>query len=154
VTDFAKLEALTHVVIHHSATPRSTTFEQIEAGHRAKGWLACGYHVVILPDGTLRHGRRIPWQGAHAPDKLDPDDPRSPSFNRVALGVCLIGDNTRPGCVWTPDQIYAASKYLDALELVAPGLVILGHRDTGKATECPGIPLDRLLVMLGRGRKA
>lgn len=144
------LDGLTHVVIHHSATSRETTFEQIERGHLAKGWHAVGYHVLILPDGTLRHGRRLPQIGAHAPDPVRVDDPHSGSFNRVSLGVCLVGDNTQPGRTWTPEQIYTAQKYLDALQTVAPGLTILGHRDTGKSTLCPGVALPQLLRMLRR----
>jgi len=149
------LQGLTHVVIHHSAGPPSQTFEEIERFHTTptasggKGFLAIGYHVVILPDGRVRHGRRLPVQGAHAPNPVRKDVP-APSFNATSIGVCLIGDNTVPGREWTAEQVLSLRRYLDALDKVAPGLTLLGHRDTGKATECPGIDRGKLLSMLGR----
>lgn len=143
--EIPSLEQITHVVFHHSAGPRRQTFEQIERFHvkpkaeGGNGWLAIGYHIVILGDGTLRQGRRLPQQGAHAP-----------GYNTLALGVCLVGDNTKPGEEWSGEQIITARRYIDALDLVAPGLKIIGHRDTGKATACPGVDRASLLRMLGR----
>lgn len=142
------LEQLTHVVFHHSGAPRAQTFAQIERYHvtpesqGGRGWLAVGYHVVIEWDGTLHIGRPLPQQGAHAP---------ADRMNHRSVGVCLIGNNAAPGQVWTPEQLYSARKYLDALDRVAPALVIVGHRDVkGSNTTCPGVDLATLHRLLGR----
>jgi N-acetylmuramoyl-L-alanine amidase len=135
------LRSLTTVVVHHSAGPRGQSFEAIAAHHtapkpRGNGWAACGYHVVITADGALHYGRALPQMGAHCP-----------GLNYEAIGVCLVGDNTRTSERWTAEQILALRRYIAALRVVAPGLRIIGHRDA-KATLCPGISTERVLAML------
>lgn len=138
------LAAMTHLVVHHSAGPRSQTFEQIQHFHTTpenqggRGFRAIGYHALIFPDGKLRQGRPLPQQGAHAQ-----------GWNGVAIGLCLVGDNTRSGEEWTAEQLFTAKRYVDALDLVVPGLVIVPHRDVVH-TLCPGIDRGTLLRMLGR----
>lgn len=135
-----KLQSVDAVVIHHSATPRATTFESIRRAHLAKGWTDIGYHVVILGNGDLRVGRKLLDAGAHAPPR-----------NFETIGLCIVGDNTTPGEEWTPDQIETAKQYLNAVALVFPGIEVTGHRDvrTGH-TACPGLDRERLLNLLGR----
>jgi hypothetical protein len=134
------LKAVKSVVVHHSATPQGTTFESIRRGHLAKGWSDIGYHAVILSNGDLRTGRRLPLAGAHAPPR-----------NFESIGLCIVGDNTRPDEIWTPDQLETAKQYLNALGLVFPGIEVIGHRDVQAGhTACPGLDRERLLYLLGR----
>lgn len=135
-----KLQAVDAVVIHHSATPRSTTFESIRRAHLAKGWTDIGYHVVILGNGDLRVGRRLLTAGAHAPPR-----------NFETIGLCIIGDNTVDGEHWTDDQLETAKQYLNAVALVFPGIQVIGHREVRAGhTACPGLDRERLLNLLGR----
>jgi hypothetical protein len=134
------LRDLTAVVIHHSATPRSVTFEALRRGHLNRGWTDIGYHAVVLGNGDLRQGRPLPRAGAHAPP-----------LNFETLALCVVGDNTKPEHKWTAAQITTAKEYLDAVALLWPGLRVLGHRDARAGhTECPGFSLPVLLSVLGR----
>lgn len=125
-------------VLHHSASPRdATTLEDIDAWHRARGWNGVGYHFVLEGDGTLRHGRPVEEEGAHARGQ-----------NAHSLGVCLVGDNTRTGEGWSEAQWSALHGLLVALRTVWPGLRVVAHRDLA-ATACPG--LDVAGLGLGEG---
>lgn len=123
------------VVIHHSASPRTTTAEQIKEWHLARGWADIGYHFVIEGNGFLRHGRLLPQQGAHAS-----------SNNHDSIGVCIVGDNTKPEDTWTPAQLQAADKLFEALNVLWPGLRYHGHRDL-VGTECPGVEVRDIFTL-------
>ncbi len=137
MTAIGEIERL---VIHHSASPITTTFEEILAWHtkpkpEGNGWPAVGYHKVILYDGTVRIGRPIHVRGAHAPP------------NRGRIGVCLVGDNTKPGQGWTFEQIDALKREVEAWRVVVPGILVCGHRDIMRPgyTECPGLDVRDLV---------
>lgn len=135
-----KLAALRAIVVHHSATPRGATFAAIERGHTSapRHYAMIGYHAIVLGDGSLCEGRPLPLGGAHAPPR-----------NHDTLALCIVGDNTRPEHRWQQQQIDAAKRWLDAVDVLVPGLPIYGHRDI-KATLCPGIERDELLTLLRR----
>jgi len=125
------------IVIHHSASP-SGNMAVFDREHKAKGWDGVGYHFVIgngtgSGDGQIEVTPRWPIQkwGAHA---KTPDN----RFNDYGIGICLVGnfDQDRP----TPAQVRSLIKlttYLMKTYNIAPDCVI-GHRDTGRATDCPG----------------
>jgi N-acetylmuramoyl-L-alanine amidase len=125
------------IVIHHSATPTggAVAFDKM---HKSKGWDELGYHFVIgngtdTRDGQVEVGGRWPLQkwGAHA---KTPDN----RYNDFGIGVCLVGnfDLTRP----TDQQVRSLSKLVAFLMHTyhIPADRVVGHGDTGKATECPG----------------
>ncbi len=123
------------IVIHHSASRRDTTWiKQIDEWHRARGFAGCGYHYVIEGDGKVREGRRLPKTGAHAP----------PNSGRI--GICITGDNTKPGERWSGEQIISARLLVASLQIVWTGLRVEGHRDLMAPghTECPGIDVGQL----------
>ena len=136
-----RITRLDRVVIHHSATARDVTMESITRAHLARpGYIAIGYHVVILGDGTLAAGRPLPLEGAHAPP-----------WNRTSIGLCITGDNTRAGHAWSATQLGAARRWLAALELVLGRPVsVYGHRDVGHPTACPGVDRAALHALLER----
>lgn len=71
------------VILHCSATKDKGDLigaKQIDSWHRAKGWVAIGYHYVIRRSGVLELGRKEEDQGAH-----------TRGMNANSLGVCLIG---------------------------------------------------------------
>ena len=125
------------IVIHHSATPAggARAFDKM---HKAKGWDELGYHFVVgngtdTRDGQVEVGPRWPRQkwGAHA---KTPDN----RFNDFGIGICLVGnfDNTQP----TPEQMNSLSRLVAHLMRTyrIPADRVVGHGDTGRATECPG----------------
>ena len=125
------------IVIHHSATPTggAAAFDKM---HKSKGWDELGYHFVIgngtdTRDGQVEVGPRWPRQkwGAHA---KTPDN----RYNDFGIGVCLVGnfDMTRP----SDEQMRSLSKLVAFLMKTynIPASRVVGHSDTGRATDCPG----------------
>jgi len=117
------------IVIHHSASARDTTTRNmIRSWHKAKGWKDIGYHFVIEGDGSILLGRPLNKMGAHAK-----------GANRDSIGICLTGDNTKPGQKWNAAQRKACRQLVTALRLVMPHLTVHGHREVGTTvTTCPG----------------
>lgn len=125
------LTAVKYLVVHHSASRRDTTsVDDITKWHKDRGFSTCGYHFVVEASGAIRPGRSLTKQGAHAP-----------KVNALSWGVCVVGDNTKPDEKWNEAQEEALLNLVDAVELLVPGIVVLGHRDTGQATECPGVDI-------------
>jgi hypothetical protein len=131
-----KIGDVAYLVVHHSASPRSTTYQEIQDWHKGRGWKQIGYHLVIEEDGKLRHGRLLPRLGAHVKGR-----------NRRTIGVCLTGDNTKPGEGWTQNQIERLRELVEAAKVFWPILRVVGHREIVPpgATECPGVDVDDLL---------
>jgi hypothetical protein len=121
------------LIVHHSASPLSTTLEDIRGWHLGRGWSDIGYHYVIEEDGKIRVGRPLWLTGAHCR-----------RHNSYTVGVCLVGDNTRPGEEWTNAQIKSLKTLANAFNLVLPEMDAVGHRDK-TATLCPGLDIKELL---------
>lgn len=128
------------LVVHHSASPLSTTFEDIVAWHtkpkpEGRGWDAIGYHWIILADGSYRVGRPFNFRGAHAPP------------NRGRLGICVVGNNTVDGDGWTFEQIATLRRMVVAVRLLVPGVHVAGHRELMRPgyTECPGCDVVQII---------
>lgn len=127
------------LIVHHSATPRSATFEQLERGHRERGFEGIGYHLVILGDGSVRRGRDFEAIGAHAL-----------GANEDSLGICVVGDNTRPEHAWTEEQCRALRAVVATL-CAALGRAIPVHPHSGQGytrTACPGLSAAQLEKVL------
>jgi len=114
------------IVVHHSASPRSTMIEAIRKWHTDKGWDDVGYHYVIEEDGSRKIGRRLPTTGAHAPP------------NNGRIGICVTGDNTQPGHEWNYSQILGLEAVITHFLAVMPWLEVVRHSDV-KDTLCPGL---------------
>src|SRR5262245_30992536 len=128
------------LVIHHSASPRETTLEEIDAWHRARGLDGIGYHHVIGADGALRVGRPLARAGAHAA-----------GHNAHSIGLCVTGDNTREDRAWSQVQRDALALYVRWFRTFFPEAGVLGHRDCAAArTLCPGLAVGRILGERGR----
>lgn len=77
------MRKITHIVIHNSASNRSTTtINDIRRWHvEENGWKDIGYHRVIYISGEVLQGRPDAEIGAHAE-----------GFNAHSLGICLTGN--------------------------------------------------------------
>jgi len=113
------------IVVHCSDSPqgRGDDAETIHQWHLERGWSGCGYHCVILEDGTLQPGRPDYWQGSHVR-----------GHNKTSLGVCLIGMGGD-----------ATEAQLSSLKMLITGWChkfdnpeVLGHCDLDPHKTCPG----------------
>lgn len=146
-----------HTVIFPDHAPEAgdDVVRAICRGHQRRGFSDVGYHFLIDRFGTIYQGRAggilRPVVGAHAQ-----------GFNRSSVGIALIGnfDRTRPSTAaqqslekliaWLSDlhgiEPFAASDQVSTggtssgfPEGTAVSLpTVVGHRDTGKGTACPG----------------
>ena len=116
------------IVMHHSGSPMDrTTIHGIHEWHLQRGWLGCGYHYVIHPDGSIFQGRPVDTVGAHVR-----------SYNDISVGICVVGNfmHEYP----TTLQQEATGKllaYLVNKVLRGNTIAIKRHRDLA-ATLCPG----------------
>lgn len=98
-------------VIHHSATPPTTTIQSIKDYHvNTRKWRDIGYHWIIKADGQIVQGRT--GEGAHARGR-----------NHLT-GICLIGNDN-----FSPEQINSLTKLLKRLGITQ----IEPHHE-----QCPG----------------
>lgn len=125
------------IVIHHSATD-SGSAAQFDRAHRDKGWDELGYHFVIgngrgSRDGMVEVGPRWPRQkwGAHA---KTPDN----QYNDYGIGICLVGnfDNTRLTAAQEASLARLVAYLMRTYNI--PASRVIGHKDTGRSTDCPG----------------
>jgi hypothetical protein len=135
------LEAL---VVHHSGTGLHTSVESIRRYHLApppkgRGFPDIGYHYLIGNLGEIHPGRPPDEVGFHAA-----------GHNQRSLGLCVIGDNTRPEHSWSFAQLDRLAEFVRYFRLFYPQARVLGHRDLpGAATLCPGLDVRELLAKLG-----
>jgi N-acetylmuramoyl-L-alanine amidase len=128
---------ITHIVVHHSASPLTTTAADIDRWHRESPEIngPLGYHLVVEWNGDSVRGRPIHVVGAHCR-----------GHNATSLGICLVGNNTVNGDEWTRAQIKSLGLWHYHLSVLFPDAIWLGHRDMpGAATLCPGLDVRDLL---------
>lgn len=123
------------LIIHHSASPLNTTIQDIRKWHvEDNGWMDIGYHYVIHADGTTHIGRPIHEMGAHCL-----------GFNEDSIGICVVGDNTKPGANWTWHQMLELTVLCGAWRTLIPRIKIAGHKDYNPGTACPGVDIKDIL---------
>lgn len=126
---------ITHIAIHHSATPADVPPERIAAYHvysQTHQWPGMGYHFYIDPEGTIYYTQalnRISWH-VH-------------NNNSYTVGVCLAGNFN---LTIPPTPQLEATAWLVAWlmqELRIPPEQVLGHKEFPmNATACPGYQWD------------
>lgn len=126
------------VVIHHSASDRSTPQSMADYHVKNRGWDALGYHFVIgngvgYGDGRVFVGERWTKQmhGAHC---------KTPGnhYNEHGIGICLIGDLDAHGP--SPAQVESLARLVAFLQRqcgIGKSKVYTHGGITGK-TACPG----------------
>lgn len=122
------------LIVHHSASHLDTKIEDIRRWHLKRGFRDVGYHFVIEANPVRIAYGRDPWQvGAHAPP------------NTGRLGLCIVGDNTRPEHAWQDEQIHVAMALIESIRLVYPRLAVRSHSKVG-GTVCPGREISALVT--------
>jgi N-acetylmuramoyl-L-alanine amidase len=122
-------QATKRIVVHHSASGLSTTWQDIHSWHLANKWSGIGYHYVIYPDGTIYRGRPEAMKGAHAYQDAAHD------ANRDGIGICLVG-NFQIG-VPTTKQLDSLAWLIKDIQTRYPDIPVIGHKDV-MPTACPG----------------
>jgi hypothetical protein len=145
----------TAIIIHHTGS-EADSVKTIDSAHKKRGWDGIGYDIVITngfntvgdsyhrnEDGRIYLGRSFEKKGAHCP-VLDPEVPGA-SYNSTAFGISVVGPS--PMGQLTERQMRALILVVDYLVSqtgIRPSR-ILGHKETGEATLCPGnIPVDKI----------
>ena len=131
--------------------------EQISEWHKARGFAGytwayngktynIGYCWLILGDGTVVQCRPI--------DR--PPAANGRGLNAGTVAICVTGENEgllveglfkAPAGIqaWNDTQIHALREHYHATQLVLGPLELFGHRDLGRATECPGLNVRELI---------
>ena len=118
------------IVLHHTGNPTDDDLSaaEIDASHKAQGWMCIGYHYVVRKDGTVEVGRPHWTVGAHAYGE---------NSHTIGIHVCGNFEIGEP----TDAQIESTAMLLANL-CTDYGLPIdrdhiVGHREL-MATACPG----------------
>lgn len=131
---------VTHLCIHHSASPGGTLAE-ITKEHKARGWKDIAYHALAgngkgIKDGEIHPGRPESQDGAGVYGN-----------NKNKLHICLIGNfaSDHSGYTGEPSrkQLHALGHWLlvKGAQYNVPYTGIVGHREIalkGHGTLCPG----------------
>ncbi|GEM_PF-634363 len=125
--DTRPLSQITHISVHHSATPANISLDLIAKYHvETHGWPGIGYHFYIKPDGTIYQTNRLETVSYHTRNN-----------NSYTVGICVAGtfNETLP----TPAQMNSAAHLIAWLmeKLNIPLEHVKGHKEY-VSTQCPG----------------
>ena len=117
-------KAITHIVVHHSASPADTEVEEIRKWHIERGFSDIGYHKIITADGIIHDAR---------PENIVPASVKGK--NKGTLAVCLTGNFEK----YPPTEFQLIALQLQIIHWKEkhPDAKVVGHRDLGPS-ECPG----------------
>jgi N-acetylmuramoyl-L-alanine amidase len=125
------------LIIHCSATREcddSVNASVIDRWHKARGWKGCGYHFIVLIDGTIETGRMIDKVGAHVK-----------GMNKSSIGICYIGgldkDAKTPKDTRTPQQKESLLLLIKTLKKIYPEATLHGHNEFSNKA-CPSFDVQ------------
>jgi hypothetical protein len=130
----------THIILHHSASPQTQSFEALNAYHREKwnfrstlGFYA-GYQYVIEQNGTITQARADTEEGAHTLGN-----------NKNTIGVCLMGNFEEDLPTAEQEQSLRSILREKMKRWNIPVENIMFHRDYAN-TLCPGDKITKRWV--------
>ena len=125
------------LIIHCSATREcddSVNASVIDRWHKARGWKGCGYHFIVLIDGTIETGRMIDKVGSHVK-----------GMNKSSIGICYIGglerDGKTPKDTRTPEQKESLLLLIKTLNKIYPEATLHGHNEFSNKA-CPSFDVQ------------
>lgn len=124
------------IIVHHTAGAETSSPEDINhwfvVGRAAEGYVWCGYHALIYPDGTVAQMRPFNRNGGHCP-----------GYNNTHIGISFVGNYELKDIT---DEAWEAYSDL-VIDLKNTYTIedkdIINHRDANlaigaKPTLCPG----------------
>lgn len=137
------LTEIKYLVVHHSATPEDYDVEDIRKIHLGIGYSDVGYHFLVTKDG-MKPGRDVNNNGAHCLAEKPPYD--SFNMNRIALGLCIIGNfvSRPPGKKIVNEAAYAVKTICEKYGIPLDRKHVIGHREASY-TACPGSDTMKLI---------
>jgi N-acetylmuramoyl-L-alanine amidase len=134
---------ITQIVLHCSASDyhKNFTATDIDKWHQQRWGSGCGYHYVILLDGTIEKGRWVDYPGAHVK-----------GHNRNSIGICYIGGvDENNNVVYDYETQEQHESMLRLIKLLCesysinPQDHVLGHNEfQGVNKQCPCLDMDNL----------
>ncbi|SFI31296.1 MULTISPECIES: peptidoglycan recognition family protein [unclassified Bacillus (in: firmicutes)] len=121
------LQAVTHIIIHHTAEDGWDVYKTHEFHQNNRGWSGIGYNYFIEEDGTIYEGRGL-HIGAHAK-----------GYNTSSIGICISGnfDVYDPITVQMISLHWLCKQFMYQFSLDSEQ--VLGHRELDGVTKtCPG----------------
>jgi N-acetylmuramoyl-L-alanine amidase len=128
-----------YIVLHCTATPQTTTIQQIKDYWRnVKGWRSPGYHHIILANGKIENILDI--------NKISNG---VAGYNSNSIHISYIGgvdSKGKPTDNRTSEQKDSQVILLQKYKKLFPTAVILGHRDfAGVKKACPSFDVREWL---------
>jgi hypothetical protein len=125
------LSGVKYIVGHHVGVDADPTPEQTALYHvNEHGWPGCGYHAIVLKDGSGYLTQRLTTMSYHVAGQ-----------NHLAVGILINGD-FRQGRLPTKAQMVTVPKFIGWIQAQLPvHAAIVGHGDIalpGQETSCPG----------------
>ncbi|MDY0102817.1 MAG: N-acetylmuramoyl-L-alanine amidase [Lentimicrobium sp.] len=122
---------ITHIVVHCSATPQTTTIESIKSYWKnVRGWKSPGYHFIIKANGEVVQLLDIGSVSNGVGGR-----------NSTLINICYLGGvnaSKVPIDNRTPQQKASLLTLLGEMKRKFPRAIIQGHRDfPGVAKACP-----------------
>ena len=123
------MRKINSIIIHHSASPETTTVDQIRQWHLKRGFADIGYHWVLRFNGRIWEcvpGRPEREAGAHCKN-----------HNAHSVGVVVCGDyRTKQPCAEAQMLLRAALDAIMKRHKLPPSAISTHSNYAG--TECPG----------------
>lgn len=126
---------INRVTIHITATPSTTTVEQIRKAHKSQGWKDVGYHWLVDSKGVIHKGRDEKLVGSHVG-----------GYNKNNIGISYIArgsdtdSNAKPYNKYMTEAQRIGLIKITAEVLHRYGLTtkeLYGHNDFTKLKACP-----------------
>jgi N-acetylmuramoyl-L-alanine amidase len=137
------MRKITHIVLHCTATPQTTTVKSIQNYWKnSLGWKSPGYHHIIKADGEVV-------------DLLPIDKPSNgvAGHNMNSIHISYIGGVDAKGKAVdnrTQAQICSQIALLKKYKAMFPDAQIVGHRDfPGVSKSCPSFDVKTWLKTAG-----
>lgn len=125
------MREIKYMAIHCTATPQTTTIEQIKKAWKDKGWRSPGYHYMIKPNGAIVE--------LHPIEKMSNG---VKGYNANSIHISYIGgvdENNKPIDNRTDAQRKAMHELVNMLKDKFPKAEIKGHRDFSPDIDGDGI---------------
>lgn len=133
------MRPITHITIHCTATPQTTTIQSIQNYWRNElKWKSPGYHYIITPKGEAvnLHPIELPSNGVAG-------------HNAKSIHISYIGGVDKNGKALdnrTPEQKAKMLELVKKFVAMFPKAKVLGHRDfAGVTKECPSFDVREWL---------